>query len=137
MAGIYRVEVNGNVNAAVKLRRVPDEIGQALKRDLTAQVAPQVEANIKRGMPVSPRTTNHMKYANSLKAFTVGGRKGFRNIGFYVQPQKDFWYMKFTNNGSGTSRGNSPLNFVQSGLSATMPTIKRTIDAIVSKASKM
>lgn len=137
MAGIYRVEVDGNVNAAVKLRKVPENIGNALKRDLTSQVAPLVEANIKRGMPVSPRTNSHMRYADSLKTFTVGGRKGFRNIGFYIQPQKNFWYMKFTNNGSGTSRGKKPLNFVQSGLSASMPTIKRTIDNIVSKNSKV
>lgn len=137
MAGIYRVEVDGNVNVAVKLRKVPENIGNALKDELTPRVAPQLEENVKRRMPVSPRSTSHMKYANSLKAFTVGGRKGFRNIGFYVQPQKDFWYMKFTNNGSGTSRGKTPLNFMQSGLSQTMPVIKRTIDDIVSKNSKL
>lgn len=137
MAGIYRVDVDGNVNAAVKLRKVPENIATALKRDLTSQVAPVVEANIKRGMPVSPRTTNHMKYANSLKTFTVGGRHGFRNIGFYIQPQKDYWYMKFPNNGSGTSRGNAPLNFVQSGLSMSMPLIKRTIAQIVEANTKL
>lgn len=135
MAGIYRVEVDGNVNAAVKLRSVPKNIGDALKSQLTSQVAPQVEANIKRGMPVSPRTTNHMKYADSLKVFTMGGRKGFKNIGFYIQPDKNYWYMKFPNNGSGTNRNNAPLFFMQSGLSQSVPLIKRTIEAIVAKES--
>lgn len=137
MAGIYRVEVDGNVNAAVKLRAVPTNVAKDLTSKLTKQVAPLVEKNIKKGMPVSSKTTTHMKYANSLKTFTVGGAKGFRNIGFYIQPQKDFWYMKFTNNGSGTSRKRTPLFFVQSGLSASMPTIKRAIDEIVSKSIKM
>ena len=133
MAGIYRVDVDGNVNAAIKFRKMPENIGNALKSQLKAQIAPQVEANIKRGMPVSPRTNSHMKYANSLKVFTMGGYKGFRNVGFYIQPQKDWWYMKFPNNGSGTSRGKGGKFFMQSGLSQSVPLIKRTIDAIVSK----
>lgn len=137
MAGIYRVEVDGNVNAAVKLRAVPKNIETALKSQLTSKVAPLVENNIKARMPVSPRTNTHMKYANSLKAFTVGGAKGFRNIGFYIQPEKNFWYMKFTNNGSGTSRGKGALNFVQGGLSQSVPMIKSTINQIVEKSSRM
>lgn len=137
MAGIYRVDVDGNVNAAIKLKAVPKNIGDALRRDLKGKAAPLVEDNIKRGMPVSPRTTNHMKYANSLKVFTMGGYKGFRNIGFYIQPDKNYWYMKFPNNGTGTNRANAPKFFVQSGLSQSIPAVKRMIDEIVQRNSKV
>lgn len=122
-----RVVVDGNVNVAFKLSKYPQELRNDLITNLNKQGAPIVRRNIKRGMPVSSRAKVHAKSANSLEVKAMGGRGGYRNVGFYIQPKSDYWYLKFPNNGTGTSNGKRPKQFFQRGVRASTAGINRIV----------
>lgn len=134
MSKTFRVDINGNLEAAVKFRTIADKAKDNVVSDLNTQGKVIVEQNIKSLMPVSKKAKQHAKYADSLKVMTMGGRRGFRNLGFYIQPNGSFWYLKFPNNGSGTSRSRTPQQFMQNGLYRSITKINAIVDNAVSKA---
>lgn len=134
MSRTFRVEVDGNINAAIKLRKIADEAKDNVVNTLNTQGKVYVEKQIKALMPVSKKAKQHAKYSDSLQVMTMGGRRGFRNLGFYMQPAGSFWYLKFPNNGSGTSRNNTPLQFMQRGIYSSVGYINNLIDQAVTKA---
>lgn len=134
MSRTFRVEIDGNVNVAVKLRSIADDARDAVVNDLNTQGKVYVEKQIKSLMPVSQKSKQHAKYSDSLEVMTMGGRRGYRNLGFYMKPVGNFWYIKFPNNGSGTSRNNPPQQFMQKGVNRSISKINQIIDSAVSKA---
>lgn len=134
MGKTFKVEVDGNVNVAIKLRKISEKARDNVVQDLNTTGKVYVEKQIKALMPVSKKAKQHAKYSNSLEAVTMGGRRGFRNLGFYMQPVGNFWYIKFPNNGSGTSRNNSPQQFVQKGAFRSVAKINSIIDQAVSRS---
>lgn len=125
------IQINGNGAVAFKLSKYPQQLKDDLVNNLNKQGAPIVRRNIKRGMPVSNKTSTHMKNANSLEVRALGNKGGYRNIGFYIQPHENFWYMKFTNNGSGTSRGKQARQFIQRGVKASTSSINRIVSQTI------
>lgn len=134
MGRTYKVEVDGNVNVAIKLRAISEKARDNVVNDLNTTGKLYVEKQIKALMPVSTKSKQHAKYSDSLQAVTMGGRRGFRNLGFYMQPVGNFWYLKFPNNGSGTSRNNPPQQFVQKGAYRSVAKINSIIDAAVGRS---
>lgn len=126
-----KIVIDGNVNVAFKLSKYPQNLKNQLMANLNKNGAPMVRRNIKKGMPVSKRSKVHAKSANSLEVKAIGGKAGYRNVGFYIQPRSDFWYIKFPNNGSGTSRGNKPKQFVQRGIKASTSGINKIVSQTV------
>lgn len=134
MGRTYKIEVDGNVNVAIKLRSISEKARDNVVNDLNTTGKLYVEKQIKALMPVSTKSKQHAKYSDSLQAVTMGGRRGFRNLGFYMQPVGNFWYLKFPNNGSGTSRNNPPQQFVQKGAYRSVAKINSIIDAAVGRS---
>lgn len=134
MSRTFRVEIDGNVNVAIKLRAIADEARDNVVNDLNSQGKVYVEKQIKALMPVSQKSKQHAKYSDSLKVMTMGGRRGYRNLGFYMNPTANFWYIKFPNNGSGTNRNNPPQQFMQKGVFRSVGKINQIIDSAVRKS---
>lgn len=126
-----RIQIDGNANVAFKLSKYPQKLSSELVKNLNSQGAPLVRRNIKRGIPVSKRNKQHAKNVNSLVVKAITGRGGYRNVGFYIQPAPKFWYLKFPNNGSGTSRRNLPKQFFQKGVKASTNGINRIVSQTV------
>lgn len=134
MAVVFRIDVDGNVNSAVKLRSLPKDIVKQVQNDLQGKVGQQLQKNIKTGMPVSNRSKQHMRTSNSLTVAMPKGLGTYRNYAITVKPTDTFWYMKFPNNGSGTSRNNKPKQFFQIGLKRSSSLINSTIQRAISKS---
>ena len=132
MGVIFRPETNLNANTMLKLRKLPTDVTKEVKTGLDVYGKTILDKAIKSKMPVSNVQKQHAKYSDSLQTFTRGGYKGFRNLGFYMQPSKQFWYIKFPNNGTGQSRNNPPMNFVENGFYASIG----KLEAIINKAVK-
>lgn len=128
MGIIYRPETNLNANTMLKLRKIPDDVTKNVQNVLNTQGKTILDKAIKQGMPVSNRAKQHAKYSDSLAVFTRGGVKGYRNLGFYMQPNGKFWYIKFPNNGSGQSRNNPPMQFVEGGFYASIGKLEALIN---------
>lgn len=133
MARIFRLDIDGNVNAVYKLRTIPKNIVSDVQNDLKGKTGETVKKNIKMGMPVSKRSKQHMKTSNSLVVAMQKGVGSYRNYGITVKPTDTFWYMKFPNNGTGTSRNNKPKQFTQIGLQRSKSLINATIERAISK----
>lgn len=132
--GVFRIDVDGNVNAAFKLRAMPKELGEAIQKDIQTTVAPTVIKNIKSGMPVSNRTNvPHMKTGDSLKIKMLSRHQGFRNYGIYVAPKGHYWYMKFPNNGTSTSASKGARPFFEIGMRKSQSIVNATIARAVAK----
>lgn len=134
MASI-KTEINGNLDVAMKFSKYPPKLSKQMQEALQKQGAPIVRRNIKKGIPVSKRSKVHAKNANSLTVEAIGGRRGYRNIGFYIRPKDQFWYMKFPNNGSGTSRNNTPKQFFQRGVKQSTNSIYRIVNQVVKNST--
>lgn len=133
MAKIFRLDIDGNVNAVYKLRSIPQNIVKDVNSQLKSDVGEKVKRNVKMGMPVSKRSKQHMKTSNSLVVAMQKGIGSYRNYGITIKPTDTFWYMKFPNNGSGTSRINKPKQFVQIGLQRSTSIVNATISRAISK----
>lgn len=133
MGVIYRPETNLNANTMLKLRKLPEDVTDNVKTALDTYGKTVLDKAIKTGMPVSKEAKQHAKYSDSLQVFTRGGVKGFRNLGFYMQPASKFWYIKFPNNGTGQSRNNAPLNFVENGFYASIGKLESLINQAIKK----
>lgn len=134
MGVIYRPETNLNANTMLKLRKLPDDVSDNVRDVLNTQGKTILDKAIKAKMPVSNRQKQHAKYSDSLQVFTRGGVKGYRNLGFYMQPAGKFWYIKFPNNGTGQSRNHPPMNFVENGFYASIGKFEALINSAVKKA---
>lgn len=134
MGVIFRLEVDGNVNAVYKLRSLPKDVASQVQNDLKGKVGQTVQKNIKMGMPVSNRSKQHAKMSNSLQVQMQKGIGSYRNYGIKVLPTDAFWYVKFPNNGTGTSRNNKPKQFFQIGLKRSTSLINSTIQRAISKS---
>lgn len=128
---IYRVDIDGNVNVAVKLRTIPKEVSKNVQQELMTYGKVEVDKNIKSLMPVSKKSKQHAKYSNAFEVTVAAGQGGFRNLGFYMRPTSEFWYVKFPNNGTGTSKKNAPQNFVQRGVYKSYDKINSLINKAV------
>lgn len=132
MGVIFRPETNLNGATFLKLRKLPKDVTQEVRQGLDTYGKTVLDKAIKSKMPVSDVAKQHAKYSDSLQTFTRGGYKGFRNLGFYMQPSKQFWYIKFPNNGSGQSRNNAPMNFIENGFYASIGKLESIINKAVS-----
>lgn len=134
MGIIYRPETNLNANTMLKLRKIPDDAVKNVQTALQTQGVTLLNQAIKAKMPVSKAPKQHAKYSDSLDVFTRGGVKGYRNLGFYMQPNGKFWYIKFPNNGTGQSRNNSPIRFVENGFFASISKFETLINNAMKKS---
>ena len=126
-----KIHIDGNTNVAFKMSKYPQNLKNQLINNLNKQGAPMVRRNIKKGMPVSNRAKVHAKSANSLEVKAIGGKAGYRNVGFYIQPRSDYWYIKFPNNGTGTSKGKKAKQFVQRGVKASTSGINKIVSQTI------
>lgn len=132
---IFRVEVDGNVNASMKFRKIPEKIQDNAVKELKSVALPKIVAQVKRGIPLGIKDNKlhgHARTSDSIKGVVRSNMRGFKNFGLYVYPKKDFWYIKFPNNGTGSSKGKAPLHFVQKAVYQNTNLVK----SILSKASK-
>ena len=119
LAGIYRLDINGNAEAVFKLKQMPKDIADAANKELKGVT----------GMKV-------MRNADSLQLKLQKGVGSYRNFGVLVAPTKQYWYMKFPNNGTSTSSRKGARRFVQIGLTKSKSLINATIQRAVSKSTR-
>ena len=136
LAGIYRLDINGNAESVFKLKQMPKDIADTANKELKGVTGMKVMRNVKTGMPVSKRTKTHMKTADSLQLKMQKGVGSYRNFGVLVAPTKQYWYMKFPNNGTSTSSRKGARRFVQIGLTKSKSLINATIQRAVSKSTR-
>lgn len=136
MAQIVRLDIDGNVNAVAKLRKLTPDIVSDIKDELKGTQGQKIIKNVKSGMPVSKRKKQHMKTSDSLVLKMQKGYGSYRNFGIVIKPKDQFWYMKFPNNGSGTSRNNKPKQFVQIGLQHSKSGINAMVTRAIAKNTK-
>lgn len=70
-----------------------------------------VKTSITDLIPISNRTKKHARNSNPLE------HENF-NLALKVKSRSPFYYLKFINDGTGTSTGKTPLEFMERGLDA-------------------
>ena len=103
---------------ADQLEKITDAIKQAGADAETAinaylqNTAPDiVKTSITDLLPISNRTQKHAKTSNPFE------HKNF-NLALQVKSRSPFYYLKFINDGTGTSKGKNALEFMERGLDA-------------------
>lgn len=93
-----------------------------------------VKKNVLRRMPLGAQTKKrhiHARDGNSIRRAALKGKRDYRVVGFYATFYKKYWYLKFPNEGTGQSRNNRPIKFLEKGALDSRGEIKRLVNGAI------
>lgn len=117
MANTFTSEHKEFNNLVKSLSGYGAEVESALNEYIHSEAARKIKPSIEGLIPVSDRNKVHAKNSAPF------GRQENYNLAVKLITSKQFNYLVFPDEGLGTSKGNSPLDFTGRGLEAELPVL--------------
>ena len=117
MANTFTSENKEFNNLVKSLSGYGAEVESALNEYVHNEAPQKIKPSIEGFIPVSDRNKVHARNSAPF------GRQENYNLAVKLITSKEFNYLVFPDEGLGTSKGNSPLDFTGRGLEAEMPVL--------------
>lgn len=115
-----------------EVRQVMNTTGfETVKREVQTRLPVSKGNKNRKASKSNTKTKSHAKAANPIRRAALKGSRDYKKVGFYLTFYKSYWYLKFPNEGTGQSRSNRPIKFLEKGALAARKPIQQQVNRAI------
>ena len=128
-----KAEVYGYPKKFTKeVRQVMNTTGfETIKKEVQSRIPVSKGNKNRKPSKSNTKTKQHAREAKVIRKAGLQGKRDYRIVGFYLTFYKNFWYLKFPNEGTGQARGNRPVKFLEKGALAARKPIQQQVNRAI------